>query len=217
MTILETRTGSDTATTRGLLTCGVIAGPLFLATAIAQILTRDGFDLRRHPLSLLSVGEHGWIQVTNFILAGILSILFSMGMARVLTDGPGSRWGPRFCALFGIGLVIGGIFKADPALGFPVGAPEGYPSHLTSHAMVHAFAPPLAFLSLIGGLLVIARRFAAEGLRRTAVLSRIAAAVCLVLSVPVGPGFSIRLFVAVAVAFACVAGYALYLLRQLRA
>ncbi len=217
MTILETRTGSDTATTRGLLTCGVIAGPLFLATAIAQILTRDGFDLRRHPLSLLSVGEHGWIQVTNFILAGILSILFSMGMARVLTDGPGSRWGPRFCALFGIGLVIGGIFKADPALGFPVGAPEGYPSHLTSHAMVHAFAPPLAFLSLIGGLLVIARRFAAEGLRRTAVLSRIAAAVCLVLSVPVGPGFSIRLFVAVAVAFACVAGYALYLLRQIRA
>jgi hypothetical membrane protein len=217
MTILETRTRSDTATTRGLLTCGVIAGPLFVATAIAQILTRDGFDLRRHPLSLLSVGEHGWIQVTNFILAGILSILFSMGMARVLTAGPGSRWGPRFCALFGIGLVIGGIFTADPALGFPVGAPEGYPSHLTSHAMVHAFAPPLAFLSLIGGLLVIARRFAAEGLRRTAVVSRIAAAVCLVLSVPVGPGFTIRLFVAVAVAFACVAGYALYLLRQLRA
>jgi hypothetical membrane protein len=217
MTILETRTRSDTATTRGLLTCGVIAGPVFVAAAIAQILTRDGFDLRRHPLSLLSVGEHGWIQVTNFILAGILSILFSMGMARVLTDGPGSRWGPRFCALFGIGLVIGGIFKADPALGFPVGAPEGYPSHLTSHAMVHAFAPPLAFLSLIGGLLVIARRFAAEGLRRTAVFSRIAAAVCLVLSVPVGPGFSIRLFVAVAVAFACVAGYALYLLRQLKA
>jgi hypothetical membrane protein len=217
MTILETRTRSDTATTRGLLTCGVIAGPVFVAAAIAQILTRDGFDLRRHPLSLLSVGEHGWIQVTNFILAGILSILFSMGMARLLTDGPGSRWGPRFCALFGIGLVIGGIFKADPALGFPVGAPEGYPSHLTSHAMVHAFAPPLAFLSLIGGLLVIARRFAAEGLRRTAVFSRIAAAVCLVLSVPVGPGFSIRLFVAVAVAFACVAGYALYLLRQLKA
>ena len=217
MTILETHTRSDTATTRGLLTCGVIAGPLFVATAIAQILTRDGFDLRRHPLSLLSVGEHGWIQVTNFILAGILSILFSMGMARVLTDGPGSRWGPRFCALFGIGLVIGGIFTADPALGFPVGAPDGYPSHLTSHAIVHAFAPPLAFLSLIGGLLVIARRFAAEGLRRTAVVSRIVAAVCLVLSVPVGPGFSIRLFVAVAVAFACVAGYALYLLRQLRA
>jgi hypothetical membrane protein len=217
MTILETRTRSDTATTRGLLTCGVIAGPVFVAAAIVQILTRDGFDLRRHPLSLLSVGEHGWIQVTNFVLAGILSILFSIGMARVLTDGPGSRWGPRFCALFGIGLVIGGIFKADPALGFPVGAPEGYPSHLSSHAMVHAFAPPLAFLSLIGGLLVIARRFAAEGLRRTATFSRIAAAVCLVLSVPVGPGFSVRLFVAVAVAFACVAGYALYLLRQLRA
>jgi len=222
MSNVQTRSRTDTASrtdtlTRVLLSCGVIAGPLFVTTAVAQILTRDGFDLRRHPLSMLSVGEHGWIQVTNFIVAGILSILFSVGMARVLTDGPGSRWGPRFCTLFGVGLVIGGMFKADPALGFPVGAPEGYPEHLTTHATIHAFAPPLAFLSLIGALLVIARRFAAQGLRRTALGSRIAAAVCLVLSVPVGPGFSIRLFVAVAVAFGCVTGYALYLLRGIKA
>jgi len=27
------------------------------ATAV-QVLTRDGFDLRRHPISLLSLGEH---------------------------------------------------------------------------------------------------------------------------------------------------------------
>jgi hypothetical membrane protein len=216
MTSIETRSRIDTAT-RAMLTCGVIAGPLFVATAAAQILTRDGFDLRRHPISLLSVGEHGWIQVTNFIVAGLLSIIFSIGVARVLTDGPGSRWGPRFCALFGVGLVIGGVFRADPALGFPAGAPEGYPEHITTHAMIHAFAPPLAFLSLIAACLVIARRLAADGLRRAALLTRIVAAVCFVLSVPVGPGFSIRLFVAVALAFAWVAAYALYLLRRITA
>jgi hypothetical membrane protein len=200
-----------------MLAAGVIAGPLFVATAAVQILTRDGFDLRRHPLSLLSVGEYGWIQVTNFVLAGILCIIFSVGVARVLTDGPGSRWGPRFCALFGAGLVIGGVFRADPALGFPAGAPEGYPAHLTTHAMIHAFAPPLAFLSLIAACLVIARRFTADGMRRAALLTRMVAAVCFVLSVPVGPGFSIRLFVAVALAFAWLAAYGVYLLRRITA
>jgi hypothetical membrane protein len=216
MTIIETPSRTNTAT-RAMLACGVIAGPLFVAIATVQLLTREGFDLRRHPISLLSLGEHGWIQVTNFILAGLLSIIFSVGVARVLRDGPASRWGPRFFALFGVGLVIGGIFRADPALGFPAGAPEGYPEHITTHGMIHAFAPPLSFLSLIAASLVIARRLAAGGLRRAALITRIVAAVCFVLSVPVGPGFSIRLFIAVALAFAWVAGYGLYLLRQLRA
>ena len=216
MTTIETLSRTTTAT-RTMLACGVIAGPLFVAIATVQLFTREGFDLRRHPISLLSLGEHGWIQVTNFILAGLLSIIFSVGVARVLTDGPGNRWGPRFFALFGVGLVIGGIFTADPALGFPPGAPEGYPEHITTHGMIHAFAPPLSFLSLIAACLVIARRLAAEGLLRATLITRIVAAVCFMLSVPVGPGFSIRLFIAVALAFAWVAWYALCLLRQLRA
>jgi hypothetical membrane protein len=93
MTIIETRSRSD-ATTRAMLTAGVLAGPVFVATAIGQILSRDGFDLRRHPISLLSVGEHGWIQVTNFIVAGVLIILFSIGLARVLTDVPAAAGVP---------------------------------------------------------------------------------------------------------------------------
>jgi hypothetical protein len=211
MTTIETRTRTDS--TRTMLVAGVLAGPLFVATATFQIFTRDGFDLRRHPISLLSVGEHGWLQVTNFIVAGILSIIFSVGVARVLTDGLASRWGPRFFTLFGVGLVIGGVFKADPALGFPAGAPEGIPEHISTHALIHAFAPPLAFLSLIGACLVIARRLAADGLVRAAVVTRVVAAVCFVLSVPVGFGFSIRLFAAVALAFAWLAAYAVYLRR----
>jgi hypothetical membrane protein len=213
MTIIQARSRTEPAT-RAMLVCGLVVGPLFVATAIVQILTRDGFDLRRHPISLLSVGEHGWIQVTNFIVAGLLSIVFGMGVARALTDGPGSRWAPRFFTLFGVGLVIGGMFRADPALGFPAGAPEGYPEHITTHGMIHAIAPPLSFLSLIAACLVIARRFSTEGLRRAALLTRIVAAVCFVLSVPIGPGFSIRLFIAVALAFAWVAAYAVYLRRR---
>jgi Protein of unknown function (DUF998) len=53
-------------TTNVLLACRLMAGPLFVGVAVGQVLLRDGFDLTRHPLSLLSLGELGWIQVTNF-------------------------------------------------------------------------------------------------------------------------------------------------------
>jgi hypothetical protein len=99
-----------------------------------QAATRDGLDLRRHPLSMLALGEHGWIQVINFIIAGVLSLIFAVGVARRLPDGPGSTWASRLLALYGAGLVIGGIFKADPASGFPADASEGYPEQLSVHA-----------------------------------------------------------------------------------
>jgi hypothetical protein len=50
--------------TRSLLGYGIIAGPLYAVVALAQALTRDGFDLSRHAWSLLVNGELGWIQIT---------------------------------------------------------------------------------------------------------------------------------------------------------
>ena len=47
--------------TARLLACGVLAGPLFLTVLMIQAFTREGFDLSRHPLSLLSLGDLGWI------------------------------------------------------------------------------------------------------------------------------------------------------------
>ena len=58
----------DAALTETLLRCGIAAGPLYILVGLGQILTREGFDMRRHPLSLLSNGELGWIQIANFLL-----------------------------------------------------------------------------------------------------------------------------------------------------
>ena len=88
-------TARTTDVTRTLLAAGVVAGPLFVSVAAVQVLTRDGFDLRRHPLSMLALGEYGWIQVINFIAAGVLSLIFAVGVARRLQAGPGSTWAPR--------------------------------------------------------------------------------------------------------------------------
>ena len=36
----------------------------------ARALARDGHDFSYHPISLLALGDHGWIQVASFLLCG---------------------------------------------------------------------------------------------------------------------------------------------------
>jgi hypothetical protein len=150
--------------TRALLACGVVAGPLFVAVGLLQMLTRDGFDPTRHPLSLLSLGDLGWVQIANFVVAGLLFAASAVGMRRVLHPGRVGTWGPLLVGVYGLGLIMGGVFVADPALGFPPGTPDGIPDQLSWHGTLHAVAPVLASVALIAACLVFARRFA--GLRR---------------------------------------------------
>ncbi|MGI9823686.1 DUF998 domain-containing protein [Agromyces sp. Marseille-Q5079] len=202
------------AATRRLVLAGVVAGPLFVVVGLVQALTREGFDLSRHPLSLLSLGDRGWVQIANFVIAGLLMFAFAAGVRRSLGDGPGRVWAPVLFGLYGAGLVLGGAFTADPALGFPLGTPDGYPTEWTFHGGVHAFAAPLAFLALVAVTFVIARRLRWEGRRTAAAWSIVLGLACLVLCVPFGPATSIRLFVGVALGFAWITAYAVSLLRR---
>lgn len=200
--------------TRVLVTAGVVAGPLFVLVGLVQVLTREGFDLTRHPLSLLALGDLGWIQIANFIVAGVLMLAFALGARRSLGDGPGRVWAPVLFGLYGVGLVLGGAFTADPALGFPIGTPNGYPTAWTFHGTVHAFAAPLAFLALVAVTWVVARRLAWEGHRAAAAWSRVIGVACLLLCLPFGPAMSVRLFVGVALGFAWITAYGISLLRD---
>jgi hypothetical protein len=158
-------TRETTRRTKALLACGVVAGPLFVAVAVLQALTRDGFDPSRHPLSLLSLGALGWIQITNFVVAGLLAVAFAVGLRRVLHPGRGGTWGPLLIGLYGVGLVAGGVFVADAGAGFPPGAPAGAPEQLSWHGILHDAGHLLALLSLLVACFVLARRVAALGQR----------------------------------------------------
>ena len=196
-----------------LLMAGQAAGPIFVATVAVQAVTRTGFDLSHHPLSLLTLGDRGWIQIANFVVAGLLSVAFAVGVGRRLTGGPGSVWAARLFAVFGLGLILGGAFVPDPALGYPSGTPDEIPASLSVHGVVHAVAPPLAFLALVAASFVVARRCAARGRTWAAILTRAVGVVCLVLSLPVGPGLSIRLFAAVTIGFTWICWFGGYLRR----
>jgi hypothetical protein len=205
---------SRTTRTRRLLAAGVVAGPLFVVVVLIQLAITPGFDLNRHPISLLSLSEIGWIQIANFVLGGLLAIAFAIGARRVLT-GRGSAWGPRLLALYGLGLVAGGVFLADPGLGFPPGTPDGIPSTFSWHGTIHAFAPPAALTALIVAVIVFARRFAERGERGWVIYSAltVVAAVALVISMGFEGG-SLRLALASAIGWAWVSALANRLLAR---
>lgn len=143
--------------TRSLLGYGVIAGPVFVAVALSQALTRDGFDLGRHAWSLLANGHLGWIQVTNFIVVGLMTVAAAVGLRRALPQ----RWVPLLIGAYGVSLIGAGIFRADPAAGFPAGTPET--TAVSWHGMLHFMIGGIGFLCLIAACFVLARRFSRTG------------------------------------------------------
>lgn len=158
--------------TRSLAGYGVIAGPIYVSVSVAQALTRDGFDLTRHAWSQLAVAEWGWIQTANLVVTGLMSVAFSVALRRTLAGGRGGRAVPLLVAIFGLGMVLAGVFPADPAAGFPVGLPT--PAVPTVHGTLHLMTSGLGFLALAVAMVVMAVRYASEHRRGHAAFSVIA-------------------------------------------
>jgi len=153
-----------------LLACGAVAGPLYIALGVFQMLIRPGYDPTRHDLSLMSNGDLGWIQITNFVVTGLLVIAGALGMKHALAGSRGRIWGPLMVGMYGLGLIGAGIFVADPALGFPPGTPADA-HEISGHGILHFVTGGIGFLALIAACFVLARRFRALQQRRWAVYS----------------------------------------------
>jgi hypothetical protein len=156
--------------TRGLLLAGAVSGPLWAAVSLAQAAARDGFDLTRHPLSMLSTGSSGWVQIVNFTVAGLLLAAGGRGFRRVLAGGPGGVWVPRLVLLSGLGMIAAGVFVMQPADGFG-GTPAGPPRTMTGADLGHMAAGSVTFLSLIAVCWVLGRRYSRAGRRGPAYAS----------------------------------------------
>ena len=198
------RIDTPSASTRRLLGAGIVAGPVFLGTWLVQALTRDGFEPTRHPVSLLALGEGGWVQIANFVVTGALCVACAEGLRREL----GTRWGPRLVAAFGVGLAVAGVFVADAGAGFPAGAPAGAPL-MSWHGAVHEVGFLVAQLSWTAAAAVFTRRFAARGQRRAAVATAASLVGALVLAAwPDPASFTVRTAVASAIEFGWLAAVA---------
>ncbi len=197
-----------------LLLCGVVAGPLFVALWLIQALTRDGFDPIYHPVSLLSLGSMGWVQIVNFVATGALLVACAVGMRRVLHPGRGGSWGPRLLAANGVGLLVAGIVVTDAGAGFPPGAPAGAPEQISWHGLLHEVGFAVASVSWLVFCAVLLRRFVALKQRGWVVASIVAPIAMLVVEAwPDLDTLALRLMIGSAISFGFVAYLAAALAR----
>ncbi|HZU71064.1 MAG TPA: DUF998 domain-containing protein [Ktedonobacteraceae bacterium] len=144
---------------RFLIVCGAIGPLLFILVFLVEDVTRPGYSAWHNFVSELSLSNQGWIQIANFLICGVLVLCFAFGLRQVFRSGKGSTWGPLLLGIFGLSLIIVGIFVTDPSLGYPPGSSGGVQ---TLHGTIHGIGAPLAFGSLAIAIFVLARRFASD-------------------------------------------------------
>jgi hypothetical membrane protein len=95
--------------------CGILAPIIFWFMVIIESLLRPGYSQLFNFVSDLGVGPLAIIQNINFVVFGILSLIFSLGFIKCLPN-PKSRSikaGSWFMILFSIGVLLAGIFPEN--------------------------------------------------------------------------------------------------------
>src|SRR6266581_2072152 len=88
--------------TRFLIAGGAIGPLLFIIVLLIEGATRVGYSAWHNYGSSLSLSDQGWMQIVNFLVCGVLSLCFAVGLRQVFRSGKGSAWGPILLGVFGL-------------------------------------------------------------------------------------------------------------------
>jgi len=91
--------------------CGIVAPILFtLVVAVASLL-RPGYSQTHNFISDLGLGSYAFIQNANFVIFGLLSIGFALGLRAGLPapQGWALKAGVGFVTIFGISIIFAGV------------------------------------------------------------------------------------------------------------
>jgi hypothetical membrane protein len=144
--------------TKILLISGALGCWLFVLASIIAGRFHIDYNPVRHPLSSLALGEYGWLQVANFILLGLLTLGFAIGLRRALRPSKDSFWGGLVMGVVAIGLVGTGIFITDPEYGYPVNVPLIL-APVTLPGYLHELFSLIIFLGLPVACFILRHRF----------------------------------------------------------
>jgi hypothetical protein len=135
-----------------LLTIGIATAVLFVAILLVEGARRPDYDPRYHTGSELELGERGWVQRLNFLLAGVGTLAFALGVFLSLESALGSL----LLAAFGLGFLGSGLFLPDPVHGYPPTA-QGAPQHeATWQGKLHNAIAPVMFFAVFAACLTLA-------------------------------------------------------------
>jgi hypothetical membrane protein len=141
---------------RSVIAAGALAGIvgpiLFTVTFFVQGLFRlEEYDPVAEVVSALEAGPGGWVQQVNFVVFGLLTIVFAVGLHLGLRQTRLGAIGPSLLVLSGMALVWAAVFPLrEDAAG------------VTYDPGLHIVGGMTFFLSSALGLIVVSRRLAAD-------------------------------------------------------
>lgn len=92
---------------------GMFGSALFVAVFTIEGWLRPGYDAKARFISELSLGPRGWIQITSFIVFGVLFLIFARGVAAEFREGKASRFGPLLLTIIGFSFLVSGPLVMD--------------------------------------------------------------------------------------------------------
>ena len=197
------------AVTRSLLGWGVVAGPFYLVVGLTLALTRPGFDLSQHALSLLMLGEWGWMHRANVPLSALMVLAAAVGLSRAIRSGRGLAIA-ALTAVYGLGLILSAVFIPDPARGFPAGETGRM---ATTSGLLHLVFGALALLALTAAAFAYSGWCRRIGERRRATISALLG-VIIVINFSLGAAFATSTIGIGALWLAVLGGWALLALAS---
>ena len=190
--------------------CGILAPIIFWVLVIVESLLRPSYSQYYNFVSDLGVGHLAILQNINFIVFGILTIIFALGLKNALPTpmGRSLKAGVWMVILFAIGVGLAGIF------------PESYLS-----ANPHNIVSATAFVAIIAAQLLMwqgLKNGDSTGWGRYATYSLISGLISIILVIILKiailygfyPGLSQRAFLIVSWVWVGITGIKLYRLTH---
>ena len=138
--------------TSQLAWAGVLGPTLFIAVSLLLGVVKPGYDATARFVSEGSIGELGWVQIANFVVLGMTLVAFAAALWNSYGDEVSGRVGAGLIATTGGGLILSGVFVADPGTEI-----------VSRHGLVHVIAGLIVFGSLMLACLDFAFRLRAHG------------------------------------------------------
>ena len=92
-------------------TAGMVGPALFAVVFILQNVVRTDDDAIAEPVSALSIGEYGWVQRLNFVVFGVLLLVFAAALRRGVASSRLGWVGPTLLSVAGAGLFVAATFS----------------------------------------------------------------------------------------------------------